>query len=137
MYLALGLISVTLSGVGIYMCVQNKNVTREDIEKCFKKVDEQVDNFGNKMFEIFQTAELKINDFVKKLEEQDKKEEYSLSPESERSVELGENVVNLMAGGEKSPESTSDESGEKTLEEFILLSEGEGEGEKEMLLTPA
>ena len=146
MYLELGLVSICLSGVGIYAL---KTVKREDVENCFRIADMKVTEFELKIVELATLSGEKISSFIEQIQnelvhelekdEQEEQEELTvtvaepaiigeLSIESDSSVELELKV-------EKSPRSVSSE-GERTLDSFILLSEENTSSEELKSLLP-
>lgn len=145
MYLALGMLSIVASGAGVYYCVTNKVIKREDIEICFKKVDDQI-NILDEKFGIWvsQTGN-KFDQFIQKISKQLNDDEEGECDDVETceletlkvrtpTPELGsiEEQGSLLyePGSEletkESPkESPKSSSLDVTLEEFVLLYDGQ------------
>lgn len=128
MYLeTIGLLSICFSGVGVYVCIQNEVVKREDIETCFRKVDETLTDMEQGFLNLTEKAKREVLKFVDKLKNQidtEDTEDNEVEEEENRLLKSNHSVELLAEMSVNSPQSPNSE-GEKTLEEFILLSEGE------------
>lgn len=131
MYLELGLASICLSGFGVYACTTLK---KEDIEDCFKRADEQLDKFGEKLFELVSITGNHIEDFIEKMKnEVDNDESKQGEITKLLEVKVDEESVELITLEKRTiiltPSPVSSDS-ERTLEEFILLNQTSGDESK-------
>jgi hypothetical protein len=119
MYLEIGLLSICATSAGIYYCINNKLITRENIEKCFENVDNKIQEIEISANKYLSNMDVKLNELI---------EDIQKTFEEEEGNELGE-IVELLAERQleevcdkvtKSEEDVEeDESDDK--DKFILL----------------
>jgi len=118
MYSVLG--SVCLSGVGVYFCVNY--VKKEDIDKCFQKIDEKVTILEEQVIELVNRAGRQVDVFIDNI-----KVEVEELVELKTSDEKREEVVAIQL----QLESISEE--ETSFEEFVILDEESSDECKNLL----
>jgi len=133
MYSVLGLGSVCLSGVGVYFCVNN--VKRVDVESCFKKIDEKVTIFENKVLELANKAGIQFDILIENIRNEfDNSEVSTIEEELELKVSCESTIELELTHSDSTQDSDSAQStSEKTLEDFIFLNQ-ESEDESQKLL---
>lgn len=113
MYVVLGIASVCVSGIGVYMCA---TLNKEDVKNCLNTMDEKINDF-------IENVEIKFNKLINNFKEKKDKEDEEYKDDHQE-YQYNGTVVELteqteLLASTSSPNTSSE--GEKTLSEFILL----------------